>query len=124
MKKTKRKTSPRKPPVYDHVKFRAHIVQVGEIIYLWNRVHDNLFQIFWGIVGPADHTLAFELWHVIQSDSAQREMVQKTAIVRLKGRMLADALWVCRAHEKLRPSYSRNCEVIWRLSKTFLTMFG
>lgn len=99
----RRRRATRSPPVYDTDAFSRHVGQVGEIMYLWNRVQDNLFMIFWSMIGADNHAKAYEIWHTIQSDSNQRGMVERLAAVELNRRLCGHVQWVCRAHDKLAP---------------------
>jgi hypothetical protein len=87
----------------DQAAFEEHARQVGEIVYLWNRLHGELFMIFWSITDRKDYEFALSIWHSIQSDSTQRQMIEGAAKARLKPRMRGHVLWLCRCHERLAP---------------------
>ncbi|MDQ7780693.1 MAG: hypothetical protein RDV41_13445 [Planctomycetota bacterium] len=101
---TSRHRSRRTNAQEDQDAFDEHARQIGEVIYLWNRLHGALFLTFWAITDSRDYDFAYGIWHSIQSDSTQRQMVEKAAGTgRIGARMKSNVLWICRAHEKLAP---------------------
>ena len=84
---------------------KRHARQVGEIIFAWNWLQVWLFKLFWILVDPDNHALAYGTWHTIQSDSTQREMVRAAARARLniKGKryLLNHVLWILKQADML-----------------------
>lgn len=72
-------TPPRRLPSHFTQKVSRHARHIGEIAWAWNSLQANLFQLFHAIVSPKNHALAYGLWHLIQSDKTQREMVLEAA---------------------------------------------
>jgi hypothetical protein len=62
---------------------RQHARHVGELIIAWNRVQSAMFDLFWVIIGKDRHALAHAIWHTIQSDKNQREMLVSAATATL-----------------------------------------
>jgi hypothetical protein len=60
-----------------------HAKHVGEVIHAWNAAHAALFGIFIRVGAGGDPVLAHALWHTIQSDKTQRDMVQAAVYVKL-----------------------------------------
>lgn len=68
--------------------FRRHAQRVGMAVLAWNDLHANLYLIFFNLIGITDSLLASEqvaynLWHVIQNDKTQRDMLQQAANAKL-----------------------------------------
>lgn len=82
-----------------------HARQIGQIIIAWNELQRTLFEIFWMLVSPENHELAHGLWHTIQSDKTQREMLDVVAEASLKKRprMLAHVRWITWSAQQLSP---------------------
>ncbi|MGY6661673.1 MAG: hypothetical protein ACXIVO_05065 [Glycocaulis sp.] len=86
---------------FDSKAFDEHTKQIGEIIYLWNRLHAQLFMIFWSLTDRESHEFSSGIWHSIQSDSTQRQMVETAANLKLGKRLAGHVSWICRGHERL-----------------------
>jgi hypothetical protein len=73
-----------------------HARHVGEILIAWNDLQSKLFMIFWVIVSPERHQVAYGIWHCIQSDKTQRDMVLAAArgALAAKSRMLQHIEWL------------------------------
>jgi hypothetical protein len=99
--RTARRRAPRTNIQHDPAAFDEHTRQIGEIIYLWNRLHGQLFWIFWSLTDRKSHEFAAGLWHSIQSDSTQRQMVETAAKLKLGKRLAGHVVWICRGHERL-----------------------
>lgn len=63
-----------------------HARHLGEVIHAWNCAHGALFLIFAELQEPGDYAAASRLWHVAQSDKAQRDMLGALAEVRFKAK--------------------------------------
>jgi len=56
-----------------------HAHQIGEISTSWNLLQDAFFELFWIVVANHEtekHSMVHALWHTIQSDKTQREMLE------------------------------------------------
>jgi hypothetical protein len=57
----------------------------GLMMWAWNLLHAHMFEIFWYLLaldrhrGDTSHPLANSLWHQIQNDSTQRQMMMEAA---------------------------------------------
>jgi hypothetical protein len=56
--------------------FREHAIEIGHLARSWNRLHDNLGEIFSQIVSPQYPFVSLRIWHSIMSDRTQREMLK------------------------------------------------
>lgn len=85
---------PRKAPAHVRALNRRHAIHIGEIALAWNALQGSLYQIFFALIG--DNETAFGLWHTIQSDKTQRDMLVSTAKARLanRKRLLRNLEWV------------------------------
>ena len=85
---------------------KTHARQCGEISFVWNLLQDAFFHMFWGVVGDYRgdrHDMAHALWHSIQSDKTQREMLRDAAESRpdLPPELVGHIKWAVRMAEKL-----------------------
>lgn len=86
---------------------RKHAQRVGSAVLAWNQLHADLYMIFWNIVGlnghPVDAQVAQALWHTIQSDFTQRQMLANAAKVHLgdNDQTLERLLWVIKQTDRL-----------------------
>jgi len=66
-------------------KVKAHALNVGMSAWAWNELHGRMFVLFWFLSeNPHDRkSVAYEkmhaIWHSVQSDSTQRQMVLAAA---------------------------------------------
>jgi hypothetical protein len=87
--------------------FRRHAERVGKAALAWNELHENLYMIFWFAIGlnghPAEEQIAHSLWHTIQSDKTQRDMLADSARIKLsKNKSAIDRLsWILKQTNKL-----------------------
>ena len=94
----------RRVPGLFQATYRRHAIHVGEIAVAWNALQSGLFQVFWALVSPDNHAVAFGLWHCIQSDKTQREMLLAVAKAALsEGRMRRNVEWMCAKAELISP---------------------
>ncbi len=68
----------RRIPRHITVAVRQHNRQVGDILWAWNLVQDQLFGLFSYFFADKRH-LSSAIWHTIQSDKVQREMLSAIA---------------------------------------------
>jgi hypothetical protein len=65
---------------------RRHARHVGEIIWCWNLLHQEIFLMFGYTINVPQELRSFDLaygiWHTIQSDKTQREMLEASAKAR------------------------------------------
>lgn len=85
---------------------KKHARHSGEISFVWNLLQDAFFHMFWGVVGDYRgdrHAVAHALWHSIQSDKTQREMLREAAIGRpdLPPEFVEDITWAVKVAEYL-----------------------
>jgi len=90
----KRYRIPRRVPGSLSKAVKAHNQQVGNILWAWNLAHDQLFQMFEYFVD--DQRLASNLWHVLNSDKTQREMLTAAALAELdeQSALFQEIKWV------------------------------
>jgi hypothetical protein len=84
--------------------FRPVALEIGWIVFEWNRLHENLCELF-GDFGRHRGT-AFAVWHSTPSDRTQREML-KAAIAaddsseHLRSKFRDDVLWLLEKMDRL-----------------------
>lgn len=54
---------------------KKQAIRAGSIIIAWNMLHATFFDLFRDLAFPDDEKLANRLWHTIQNDGSQREML-------------------------------------------------
>jgi len=96
------KTSRRIPKIKEKV-VQTHAQHVGEIVWASNALHSQLFDLFWTLVSKPNHLLDYNIWHCIQSDSTQREMLEGVAkaVLPAKSAMLKRIQWIIDSAGKL-----------------------
>jgi hypothetical protein len=57
--------------------FRPYANEIGWIVYEWNRLQENLGELFATLVKPKHHSLGIGIWHSVSNDRAQRKMLRK-----------------------------------------------
>lgn len=89
-----KRTLPRRPPANVRALNESHARQIGEISIAWNSLHVAFYEIFMALMPTADS--AFGVWHTIQSDKGQRDMMLQAArgIMQDRKRLLANLEWV------------------------------
>jgi hypothetical protein len=84
---------------------RRYALRTGLALWAWNALHSSVFMLFWYITSPKNsgREFAHGLWHTIQNDTAQREMVRQVAKVRLSDRpaLQERVLWLLKQTDKL-----------------------
>jgi hypothetical protein len=69
----------------DDEPIKRYAQDIGLVIWASNNLHAAIFEIFWSLLGVRaydrweSHLLANTLWHQIQNDSTQRDMMLDTA---------------------------------------------
>lgn len=53
-----------------------YIRQIGEVLHAWNGAHGALFRVFVDVVSMGNYDLAHSVWHSVQSDKYQRDMLE------------------------------------------------
>jgi hypothetical protein len=61
--------------------FEPYAIELGKLVYAWNRLHEKLFDLFWAVTGLQNGNIANAIWHSIDRDRAQRQMLRKAAQV-------------------------------------------
>jgi hypothetical protein len=56
--------------------FEPYAVEMGKLVYAWNRLHEKLAGLFWAVTGISDGAVPFAIWHSIPSDLSQRRMLR------------------------------------------------
>jgi hypothetical protein len=84
---------------------RPYAAAIGEIVFHWNRLHDNLSTLFELIIKSPSREIGVAIWFSTDSDFAQRKMlraaVEKTK--ELTDAQRADIIWALnRIDESLR----------------------
>jgi hypothetical protein len=82
-----------------------HARQVGHLVIAWNRLQSSLFHLFSQLVAPTNHELAHGIWHCIQSDKTQREMLVAAAKAALgkDPKMREHVEWIAKKAGELSP---------------------
>lgn len=85
---------PRRPPANVRALNESHARKIGEISIAWNSLHVAFYEIFMALMPTADS--AFGVWHTIQSDKGQRDMMLQAArgIISDRKKLLANLEWV------------------------------
>ena len=85
---------PRRPPANVRLLNQSHAKQIGEIAIAWNALHGAFYEIFMALMPTPD--AAFGIWHIIQSDKSQREMMLEAArgTLRDRKRLLSNLEWL------------------------------
>jgi hypothetical protein len=55
--------------------FTPYAVELGLLVYSWNRLQDALLRLFSILLGPHSLSLAGAIWYAINSDRTQRQML-------------------------------------------------
>jgi hypothetical protein len=59
--------------------FQPYAAALGTVVYSWNKLHQNLAYLFWGVIGTASGTVPLTVWHSTDNDRAQRQLLRKVA---------------------------------------------
>jgi hypothetical protein len=65
--------------------FEPYAIELGKLVYAWNRLHEKLAGLFWTVTGFQNGAVASAIWHSTDSDRAQRKMLRQVAEVVLAG---------------------------------------
>jgi hypothetical protein len=82
-----------------------HARHTGEIMMAWNDLQSALFSFFVVLIGKDKQHMAHGIWHVIQSDKTQREMLLAAAKVEMARwpYLLAELKWILDRTNELSP---------------------
>jgi hypothetical protein len=86
---------------------RQYAMHTGLAVWAWNLLHANLFLIFWHLIRGGrpgmSRATAHRIWHVIQSDSTQRDMLLRVAQTdsNIKTELLARIAWLIKTTNEL-----------------------
>lgn len=58
--------------------FRPLAVELGWIVFEWNRLHESMGELFADLLFPLDRDVAFAIWHSNPNDRAQRRLLGHT----------------------------------------------
>jgi hypothetical protein len=75
---------------------RKHAWHTGEIIFAWNTLQASFFGVFYALFGQGqqEQDTANAIWHTIQSDKNQREMLLNAARTKIADKsLLANLKW-------------------------------
>lgn len=78
---TRKLRTPRSRQREQERKFKPLAVEIGWIAYEWNRLQEALAELFSDAM-EAKTLIAFNVWHSVRSDLAQREMLKAAATYR------------------------------------------
>ncbi|MBO6521194.1 MAG: hypothetical protein JJ900_09755 [Rhodospirillales bacterium] len=84
---------------------------IGEMVWAWNYCHSALHRLFASVVNPQNLAIGFSIWHAIQNDSTQRDMLLKAARAELHNdkKLLKQVEWI---HERLTKLAVKRNDVI------------
>ena len=76
---------------------------IGEVVWAWNYCHAAFHRLFAELVNPSNLLIGYSIWHVIQNDSSQRDMVLLAAKEALKKqpRVFSRIAWAVERVNKL-----------------------
>ena len=76
---------------------------MGEVIWAWNYCHSAFHRLFAAVVNPHKIGVGHALWHAVQNDSAQREMLLLAAGPSLfeKPKILSKVVWAKKQADQL-----------------------
>jgi hypothetical protein len=80
-------------------KFDAFALNLGTLVYSWNRLHEMLCLLFCAIAGyESEVTVPLAMWHSIRDDRTQRDLLLDTAKAAMPNKypppMLKDIEWL------------------------------
>jgi hypothetical protein len=61
--------------------FKPYAIELGYLIYSWNRLQSKLSNLFWDVIGTQNGLVARAIWNAITFDRAQRQMLLAGALV-------------------------------------------
>jgi len=56
--------------------FQPYVIELGTLVYAWNRLHDHLAELFWCVTGIINGKIPLAIWHSTPNDRAQRDMLR------------------------------------------------
>lgn len=65
--------------------FQPYAIALGELVYAWNHLQDELASLFWRVSTIENGAIPFAIWHSVPSDRTQRQFIRVTAEVSLDG---------------------------------------
>jgi hypothetical protein len=76
--------------------FEPYAIAMGELVYAWNHLQEELAGLFWRLSGIENGAIAFAIWHSTPNDHAQRAMLRACAEVALADKELprAEVIWM------------------------------
>jgi hypothetical protein len=83
---------------------KAYAALTAETLWAWNRFHSSLLQLFAALLGKETSSAeASAIWHTLQSDRAQRELLLSVAKITLAkaSRTFKQIEWMIRAADKI-----------------------
>lgn len=102
-----------KPPTRTEMMkmLRPHATLIGEIVFCWNGLHENLANVFWGVTNIANGLVSQSIWHSLASDIAQRKMLKAAVMARYAedSKEYIDICWVIEQINDL--SINRNSSI-------------
>jgi hypothetical protein len=75
-------------------KFKPYAVELGKLVYSWNRLQEGFAILFWWLTANRNHQAALAAWYSVQDDRRQRGML-KAAI-----QVLPESSWEGRKNAK------------------------
>lgn len=76
--------------------FKPYGLNLGELVFIWNKLHQNLSVLFELVVKSPSRKMGVSIWHSTDNDYAQRRMLRAAAQVatQLTPAHREDILWV------------------------------
>jgi len=79
--------------------FQPYGAKLGFLVFIWNRLHDRLSQIFNIVVASPAKDLGYGIWYSTDSDFAQRKMLRSAVEIAKKesaltDRQAKDIMWI------------------------------
>lgn len=82
---------------------RSYAVAIGELLWASSQTHTAFASVFAVLVAKENLNIGFSIWHAVQSDNVQRQMLAALVDAKFskKSRMHASLLWAKNMADKL-----------------------
>lgn len=85
--------------------FRPLALEIGWLVYQWNRLHEAMAELFSDIASPKEVQIGFAIWHSTPNDRTQRDMLDAAIKARgghnFDGRQYNDVVWLLKQLKEL-----------------------
>jgi hypothetical protein len=94
-------TKARKKPetLYTSSQFRPYVTALGQLALAWNGLHETLSVLFSGVIGGENQDQLLAIWHAVNSDRAQRQMliaaVTNNIREEIPQKYIDEIKWIC-----------------------------